>query len=48
MSPYLAYIIDSINADSASSDKLSSTQKIQDFLKNLQNEDYQYFGSVIE
>lgn len=48
MSAYLAYIIHSLNSDASSEDKLSSTRKIHDFLKNLQNDDYEYFGSVIE
>ncbi|KAB0577952.1 ribose-phosphate pyrophosphokinase [Fusobacterium naviforme] len=48
MSGYLAYIIHSLNCDASSEDREASTQKIQDFMKNLQNDDYEYYGSVIE
>ena len=48
MSAYLAYIIHSLNLDSTVSDKLSSTQKIREFLDNLKNDDYEYFGSVVD
>lgn len=48
MSAYLAYIIHSINSDDSTADKLTSTHKIRDFLDNLKNDDYEYFGSVIE
>ena len=38
----------SLNCDASSEDREASTQKIQDFMKNLQNDDYEYYGSVIE
>lgn len=47
MSAYLAYIIHSINSDESAGDKLTSTYKIREFLDNLKNDDYEYFGSVV-
>ena len=46
MSSYLAYIIDSMNCDAPMSDSLASTHKIRNLLDTLEQEDYEYFGSV--
>ena len=48
MSSYLAYIIDSINCDAPMSDSLASTNKIRNFLENIQKDDYEYFDSVFD
>ena len=48
MSGYLAYIIDSINCDAPMGDTLSSSQKIREFLDNLGNDGYEYFGSLVD
>ena len=49
MSSYLAHIIHNLNADVSTSDGISSTLKIKDFLDNLRNnDDYEYFGTVID
>ena len=50
MSSYLAHIIHCTNLDiSTGSDSLTSTLKIRDFLDNLRkNDDYEYFGSIID
>ncbi len=50
MSSYLAHIIQSINSDVPSGDPLSSSAlRIKDFLDNLRrNDDYEYFGTVID
>ena len=48
MSGYLAYIINSLNSDAPIGDTISSTQKINEFLANLGNDGYEYFGSVVD
>ena len=49
MSSYLAHIIHNINSDVSTSDGISSALKIRDFLDNLRrNDDYEYFGTVID
>ena len=49
MSSYLAHIIHNINSDVSTSDGISSALKILDFLANLRrNDDYEYFGTVID
>ena len=48
MSAYLAYIINSLNSDAPIGDTISSTQKINEFLANLGNDGYEYFGSVVD
>ena len=48
MSSYLAYIIDSINCDAPMSDSLASTNKIRNFLENIQKDEYEYFDSVFD
>ena len=48
MSSYLAYIIDGINCDAPMSDSLASTNKIRNFLENIQKDDYEYFDSVFD
>ena len=47
MSAYLAFIIHSLNCDAPIGDSISSTQKINEFLANLGNDGYEYFGSVV-
>ena len=48
MSGYLAYIINSLNSDAPIGDTISSTKKINEFLANLGNDGYEYFGSVVD
>ena len=48
MSSYLAYIFDGINCDAPMSDSLASTNKIRNFLENIQKDDYEYFDSVFD
>ncbi len=48
MSAYLAFIIHSLNSDAPIGDSISSTQKINEFLANLGNDGYEYFGSVVD
>lgn len=48
MSAYLAFIIHSLNCDAPIGDSISSTQKINEFLANLGDDGYEYFGSVVD
>ena len=49
MSSYLAHIIHNINSDVSTSEVISSALKIRDYLDKLRkNDDYEYFGTVID
>ena len=41
-------LIDGINCDAPMSDSLASTNKIRNFLENIQKDDYEYFDSVFD